>query len=708
VTIATDIYSLGALLYELLTAQPPHRFSTRRPSSEELARVVCEEEPIAPSAAVSDRETQRELHGDLDNIVLCALRKEPNRRYPSVGDFSEDVRRYLGERPVQARPNTTIYRVQRFLARNRSAGLQAGLLAAILVVAVVFLVSPQLRRMVSPDNPSAQTAAQIGEKSIAVLPFDSFNNEKDSSYFVDGVQDDILTDLAKVSDLKVISRNAVSGYRGDAKRNVREIGHALGVAHVLQGSVQRSDGRVRVNAQLIDTRSNTQVWAESYERKVDDLFALQSELAQAIVTQLQARLSPSERAAIESKPTQDMVAYDFYLKARDAIFQFATKGGVNWKEADSLLDTAIARDPNFTLAYCLQSKANINLYRYFDHTPERLARAEKAAAKAMQLAPDLADSHLALAEYYYNGFRDYARAQSELNIAAPTLKGNAEFLVIAQVTERRLGHWKDAVRDGERAVALNPSDPIYVGVLLETYKALRNYAELDRVADKAIARLPAESTGNILGHKVDTAFAVGALDRARSLIEAAPNDIGWRYSMLSQLASYERRFADAVQLIGREYKDQKPDALGAFLNAQAQRWLGDPQKTRTAFEQARDAAQESLTKRPHDPNLTGILAAATAGLGEKDQAVRLAQDAVDRLPLKADSIDGANCILMLAEVYVLIGENDAALNELEKIAAVPNGVTYGDLRYSPEWDGLRKDPRFEKILHRTLSPPDYE
>jgi serine/threonine protein kinase len=708
VTIATDIYSLGALLYELLTDQTPHRFSTKRPSSEELARVVCDEEPIAPSAAVSDRDIQRELHGDLDNIALCALRKEPERRYSSVNAFAEDVWRYLNKRPVEARPNTTIYRVQRFLARNRNAGFQFGLIAALLIAALVFLVSPHLRRMILPSAATSQPSAPMGEKSIAVLPFDSFNNEKDSSYFVDGVQDDILTDLAKVADLKVISRNAVSSYRGDAKKNVREIGNALGVAHVLQGSVQRSDGRVRVNAQLIDTRTNAQVWAESYERKVDDLFALQSELAQAIVAQLKATLSPSERAAIESRPTQDMVAYDLYLKARDAIFQFASKGGVNWKEADTLLDSAIARDPKFTLAYCLQSKANVNLYRYIEHTPERLARAEKAAAKAMELAPDLADSHLALAEYYYNGFRDYARAQSELNIAAPALKGNAEFLVIAQVTERRLGRWKDAVRDGEKAVTLNPGDPIYVGVLLETYNALRKYSEMDLAADKAIARLPAESTSSIWGHKVDSALARGELVEARNSIHAAPNSAEWKDSMLAQIAYYERRFADAAQLYAKANKSQKQTPLDAFLEAQTLRWLSDPEKSRQAWDRARQTAEEALRNRPEDPNLSGFLAIAHAGLGNKTEALKIAQAAVDRLPVSADNIDGVNCIVMLAEVNALLGNADAALTELAKVVNLPNGPTYGDLRDNAEWDGLRKDSRFEKILTRSMSPPDYE
>ena len=528
-------------------------------------------------------------------------------------------------------------------------------------------------------------------------PFDSFNTEKESTYFVDGVQDNILTDLAKVSDLKVISRSAVDHYRGAAK-DPREIGHALNVANVLEGTVQKSGDRVRVNVRLIDTRTDTQIWSEGYERTVDDLFALQSELAQSIVGQLRATLSPGEKAAIERRPTEDMQAYDLFLRARALMSKVGDDGGKNRKEAITLLDAAIARDPNFTLAYCLSVDAHIILYRYVEHTPAHLEAAKEKAEKALQLAPGLGEAHLAKARYLYHGLRDYLGAQRELDLAAPTSSGDAEFLTLSSVTERRLGRWKDAVRDGERSVALNPRDAIYVGTLMESYRALRDYTKLDEVGDRAIARLPKESTGAIWARKVDGAFGSGQLDKARTTIEATPREVSWKSGMFAVIALYQRQYAEALRFFEAAREDTSSELANAVMEGKIQRWLGDEEKSRLAFERARDIGLERLRERPNDPIISGELAKAYAGLHQKEEAVSLARRMVELVPISQDSVDGANCIGSLAEVYALIGEPAAAINELAKVAGIPNGPPYGDLRFNPVWDELRKDPRFEKIL----------
>jgi TolB-like protein len=302
-----------------LTGVKPHRFATPEPSREELVHTICEEHVILPSAAVKDREQRRRLRGDLDAILLLALQKDPSRRYQSVSEFAEDIRHHLVAKPVKARRHKTTYRIKTFFFQNRPFQFSVGAAALVCLGALLFSLSPRSglkpAGLTSVSESERRGEAQlVPEKSIAVLPFEIFNNQTENAYFADGVQETILTDLANVAGLKVISRASVASYRGKAK-NEREIGQTLGVSYVLQGSVQKDRDRVRVNAQLIDTRTMTQVWAQQYDRKLDDLFAVQSDLAQAIVSHLKGKLSPDEKAAIENRPTKNMLAYDLYLRA---------------------------------------------------------------------------------------------------------------------------------------------------------------------------------------------------------------------------------------------------------------------------------------------------------------------------------------------------------------------------------------------------------
>ena len=509
----------------MLTDRTPHQFSSDRPSSEELMRVVCELDARPPSEVARDREAQNELKGDIDNIVLYALRKDPTRRYAGVHDFAEDVRRHLNSQPIHAQSRTTGYRARRLFVRNgrpRTGAivtLAAG--ALVLIALIAFSVNPRLRNWKGASEQAKQSGpVNADPKSIAVLPFESFGNQPDQTYFVDGVQDNVLTDLAKVSDLKVISRSGVERYRGQ-KQNARDIGRALNVAYVLEGSVQKSGERLRVNVRLVETRTEAQTWSEHYEGTIADLLGMQSELAQSIVTQLRATLSPAEKAAIERKPTQDMEAYDLYLRAR-ALMKTTDVDPVVYHKMLDLLDGATSRDPNFALAYCFATEVNVLLYRYREHTPERIAKAKQAAAMALHLAPELGESHLAQALYYYHGLRDFYGAQRELLTAAPTLGGKTDFLLLKQLTERRFGRWKDALQDGEKALRLSPRDPVLASALIETYRVLRMYSKGERVANDIIAQLPANESWKMWAYKADIALASGALEKARGVILASP------------------------------------------------------------------------------------------------------------------------------------------------------------------------------------------
>ena len=341
----------------------------------------------------------------------------------------------------------------------------------------------------------------IPEKSIAVLPFENLSDNKENAYFADGVQDEILTNLAKIADLKVISRTSVMQYKTDTARNTREIGKQLGVAHLLEGSVQRVGRTVRVNAQLIDTRTDAHTWAEKYDRPLDDVFAIQSEIAKKIADQLQAKLSPSEKAAIEKPATTDLTAYDLYLHAQSFFADSSNQvqARANLTQAARFLDEAVTRDPRFLVAWCLLSRVHGNLYADgFDHTPERLEMAHGAIENALRLQPDSGEAHLALADYYYHGFRDYERARIELTNARRTLPNSAEVFEYTGYIDRRQGRWGDATHNLERALELDPRNFFTLAQVALLYHWQHRYADEEKTYDRALKIVPGHPVTRML------------------------------------------------------------------------------------------------------------------------------------------------------------------------------------------------------------------
>ncbi|MEO8044836.1 MAG: protein kinase [Spartobacteria bacterium] len=700
VTTASDIYALGALLYEMLTGHTPHQFRMRQPDLKEVARVVCEEEPILPSLAASDPETRHALRGDLDAVIRRAMRKDPADRYPSVADLETDIRHYLAGEPVHARPNTLPYRLLRFAGRHKPSRKGVALTALILAVALVagfFL----LRQSKTKSRLSyRQPGATIPAKSIAVLPFDDFAAPDGTSYFADGVQDDILTDLAKAEDLKVISRSGVSPYRTGV-RDVREIRQNLGVAYVLEGSVRRLNDRVRVNAQLIDTESDVQVWAEQYDRKLEDLFALQSDLSQAVVAQLKGKLSAREKAAIESQPTADVRAYDLYLRAREAFVQY------EYQTTIDLLNQAVARDPKFTLAYCLLTNAHLYVYRFGgDMTPERLEKARVAAETALRLAPNLAESHLAQAQYYYNGLRDYEKAQAELAAAPPPAPGErARFFDLTALTERRLGHWKEALRDGEKAWELDPHDPFVATEVIQTYMFLRRYPEAEKKAEQAIKNISTRSAP-FWSLKAESILAQGEPERARKFLISAPGQTGENRLVVAESWIYERNFVEALREIelARKAPMTPPPSHLSLMEGTVARWLGDKQRSEEAFTKALQDLEPAGAKSPRSPSMLMDLAWAYAGLDRRDEALRAGQQAVQMVPTWRDAAEGPDYAIMQAQILARLGEKDAAIELLTPLVKQPSGPNYGNLKLDPNWDALRGDPRFEELILEVRKP----
>jgi serine/threonine protein kinase/Tfp pilus assembly protein PilF len=706
VTPASDVYALGALLYEILTDRTPHRFSTPHPSPSEVAKVIGEQEPTRPSLSIYDNVVRRQLRGDLDNIVLTALRKEPARRYASVAAFAEDIRRHTQGRAIRARPNTLAYVSRRFLARQKYRVLGLVIVAALGAALAVVLLSYRAELKRQPFS-NGRSSLAINDKSIAVLPFANLGDDTGNAFFADGMQDEILSDLAKVADLKVVSRTSVMQYRGPA-RNLEEIGQVLQVAYVLEGAVQKNGSRIDMNTQLVDTRTGKRVWAEHYDRDVADVFAMQVELAEKIVLQLKVSLSPREKVAIAERTTNNVEAYDLYLRGKAWADQYRV-GKAGEVEAEGFLDKAIQRDPNFVRAYCLLSTVELILYRYFDHSPARQAKAENAVQTALRLRPDLAEVRRAEAGYYYR-IRDFEKARSALTVASQMQPNNSDVLLWSAAIDQRQGRWKEALTELERALQLDPRNPDVLHDLINIYKALRRYSDSERLVENGLAAFPEEKLG-FLDDKFGIAFALGDTKTCREIIESLPRGynpgghtslIRFHVAFLDRDWEEAERVIDAARKLAPEgYITPIPFLYGFMARAQ-----GEQEKARAFFTEARKILEQTLVKRPDDAEPLVWMGLTDAALGRKEEAIREGREAVDREPISRDASAGVEFQTSLAQIYAWAGEKDLALELLATVVKLPNGPTVGSLKLSADWDDVRNDPRFAQIVEEAARPVD--
>jgi TolB-like protein len=579
---------------------------------------------------------------------------------------------------------------------------------AVLLLVIGFLVFQRLHPNVSPAVSSAL------EKSIAVLPFENFSEDKAFAFFADGVQDEILTDLAKIAGLKVISRTSVMQYKNVSTRNLPEIAQALKVAHVLEGSVQRAGNRVRVSAQLIDARNDTHVWAEKYDRELADIFAIQSEIAQTIADQLQAKLSPKEKAAMAERPTKDLAAYDLYLRAKELLYEGyvnPSRERENDFKAVQLLDQAVARDPGFLLAHCQLAYAHDDIYNYnYDHTETRLALAENSVRAAVRLQPDSGETHLAQAIHFYWGYLNYDRAREELAKAQQALPNNAQIFKFLGLINRRQGRWDEAIRNLERALDLDPRNRNTLDDLGDTYFKLRRYQETIAVAYRGLALEPRSiylRTAPAL-IRVEAEADMMPLRVMLNAIEAEGPSSATEVALDSfQLALRERDPVAAARTLKNIPSEGNirgpfpfPHAWYEGLHARLRR---DAPGAHSAFTAARAEAEKLVLAQPTSVALLSVLALIDAELGDKEKAIQEGRTACEMLPPAKDATAGVFLIDNLARIYALTGEKDLALEQLDIVSKIPCGPSYGELRLDPEWDSLRDDPRFEKIV-ASLAP----
>jgi TolB-like protein/Tfp pilus assembly protein PilF len=578
--------------------------------------------------------------------------------------------------------------------RRRNAFLLAGSGLAALLIAGSFLLPRAFARKI--------------DKSIAVLPFESLSDDKENGYFADGIQDDVLTNLSKISDLKVISRTSVMPYRGKGS-NVREIGKALGVATLLEGSVRRIGNRVRVNVQLINTENDEHLWAEDYDRELTDVFAIQTDLARKIASELQAKLSPSEKAQFERKPTENGEAYLAFVQAHDLSCTFVDFEKL--KQGEQLFERALDLDPTFALAVARYSQLESWIVHTFDPTSARRAKARSLAERALQLQPDLPEAHLALGYSHYYGDNNYDAALKEFEIAQRGLPNESDAYLAIGAIKRRQGKWAESTANIEKAANLNPKDPWPLQNLAENHQMLRNFDAANKTIDRALALDP--TAFGALEVKSKLAFAEnGDFSVAEKAFEAVKSMAMTNEQKLTVASGradvflLERKYQDGLEAAERLPDDQlagSPGETGGLWSKYynigfARKALQDQPGARTAFLRARSAAEDALKQNPDAANLHIQLAKALAHLGEKDAALAEAQRASELLPESKDAFTGPDITEGVAQVQAIVGENDRAIEILDGLLNRPSSVTVQILKINPIWDSLRNHPGFQALL----------
>jgi serine/threonine protein kinase/Tfp pilus assembly protein PilF len=666
VDVRSDIYSLGAMLWYLLTGQLP--FGERA-----LARP-----PIAQLKAA-------QVPAPFVSLLVSMLAIEPAAR-PGAKEIAKRL---------EARP--------RRRARVPILAGSSGVAIAALAFAYYFYSLHSVPQRASPPP----------NKSIAVLPFENLSDEKGSANFADGVQDELLTDLAHIADLKVVSRTSVMQYKRGRPHNLREIARQLGVAYIVEGAVSQIGRQVRITAQLIDARTDLHQWAQSYDRPIDDIFVIQSEIAQKIAAQLDAKIAPHEKAAIEEQPTYDLVAFDLYTRARLllATTSFSPRGKENLLQAAQLLAEAVARDPNFLLAYCELAKVHDSLYFLgLDHVPNRLSLGEAAVNAALKLQPDAGEAHLARARHLYQGYLAYEPALAELEIARRTLPNSPGIFTLAGYIYRRQGKWNESTQEFENALSLDPRNFYTLQQISISYNLLRRYADAAIALDRALTIVPEDIETRVtratvdLNWRADTRPLHALIAAILARKPAAAPDLAGVWLFLAFCERDQAATQSALTALGDG--SFGPDAIQLrriFYEGLDARVRGDTAAARRAFGFARAEQEGKVAAAPDFAPALCILGLIDAGLGRKAEAISEGRRAIEMLPVSRDPINGAHLIEYLAVIYAWSGEPELACDQLEIATKIPDTLSYGQLRLSPLWDDLRGNSRFEKIV-ASLAP----
>jgi TolB-like protein len=709
--IRSDLYSLGVTLWEMISGDVPFKGS----SSELFYRHQHAPLPVArltllPQPAVA--------------LLEILLEKDPAKRFQTPDDLitaiagvkaavtsgyriSKEKLRSTAPGEIEVRPNASRSAVKPWARKRRLALYVAG---ALLITGLALSLFYYEQRKISRKL-LAEKSAQV-ERSIAVLPFESISANKDDAYFADGIQDEILNRLAKIAQLKVISRTSVMQFPAGAKRDLRQIANALGVANVLEGTVRRDANRVRVSTELVDARNDNTVWADSYDRDLTDIFAIQSEIAQTIAGKLKATLSPDEERSISTKATDSVKAYSLYLKAKAIIDQAAVDWDTNPLEkplhdALDFLDEAVQLDPNFALAYCAFAIAHDYLYLLYDHTSERRSLADAAVNKALRLGRDLPEVHLTYAKHLFWAYSDYEAARAQLAIAKSGLPNDTRISALEAKIDQTDGRFERSVQELNEALVRDPLNESLISSLALSYGYMRQYRASEQMFDRLIKLAP-----DLPMTKVQKAFVVdfsergdtGAVESALALLPKSQANNREVLSLQLAIAIDREEWLRAKVLIASlDGGDDEgefgylglPVPVGCYsiLLAALQVEPATPE-----FALTRDEMNNRVKQSPGNGALLSLLALVDAFLGDKEKANDEAARAGELLPVSKDATDGPEVLRNIAAVHVWTGHLEEAFSELDSLASMPKGIAYGELKCDPYWAPIRHDPRYQKLL----------